>query len=370
MDGQPALLAVHRVARHVQDTVEIPEPIEGEGQILAGLVVDLELAHRDTLAMHRRIEPTERLEREQPQNVARAGETARAESRPAPFEPHRAGQRHEARREVRDDRGAGRGDALPAVRVLLDDHSTQQLHRRRRGNRKPSVRCIDPAPANRKRPARPRGVETLDQPGRAHDVRDRIVRPDLVKAHVVDGHSVHRRLRRREPGEDVQRPGPHVGVEIGFIEQSADVAVEMMVAGGPVPVTMIVRMHIGMAGRVSIAGGSMLPAVIRVGMACLMIAAGISSAGGSVFMIIFTAMRMYMSAAGITLEDGIAVMVGTGGRPPAMVRSIASMRVGLAVPAGCLVHREPRSGQCMIGVIDTLDGGDRVEPGAFKGRDE
>ena len=46
---------MHRVAAYVQDTVVVPQPIEGEGQILAGLVVDLELADRDALAMHRRI---------------------------------------------------------------------------------------------------------------------------------------------------------------------------------------------------------------------------------------------------------------------------------------------------------------------------
>ena len=198
---------------------------------------------------------------------------------------------------MRDDGGAGRGDPLPVVRVLIDDHPAQQLHRRRRGNRKPSVRRLDPAPADRQRAAPPRGVEALYQPRRADDVRDRIVRPDLVEAHLVDGHPVHRRFRPREPREDVERPGPHPGVEIGPVEQGADVAVEVVSAGG------------------------------------------------------FAA----------AVVGAVAVIVG--------MRS-AIVRAGLSVPAACLVHREPRAGEGMVGMVDALDGGDRVEPGALKGRGE
>ena len=152
------------------------------------------------------------------------------------------------------------------------------------------MRRIDPAPADGERPAGPGGAETLDQPGRADDVRDRVVSPDFVEAHVVDSHAVYRRLRRGEPREHVEGPGPHRGVEIGRAEQGADVAVAMVLVGGFV-------------------------------------------------------------AAVVTM-------------------SLAIVRVGLAIPPARLVYREPRSGQCMIGVIDALDGGDRVEPGTPEGRHE
>ena len=41
-----------------------------------------------------------------------------------------------------------------------------------------------------------------------------------------------------EPREHVEGPGPHAGVEIGFFEQGADVAVEMMVGTGRPVVAM------------------------------------------------------------------------------------------------------------------------------------
>ena len=238
--------------------------------------------------MHRRVESAERLEREQPQDVARAGQTAGAEPGSGPVEAHRTGKRLEARREVGDDRGAGRGDALSAMRVLVHDHPAQELHRRRRGNREPSVRGVDAAPADGERPARPRGVEVLDQPGRADDVRDRVPGPDLVEAHVVDGHAVHRGLRRGEPREHVEGPGTDAGVQIGAFEQGADVAVEMMLVRGR----------------------------------------------------------------------------------PAVAVAVAAVRVRPAVPATRLVHRKARAGQRIVGVVDALDGGDGVEPGARESRDE
>ena len=298
-------LAGHRLARYVQDPVEIPEPVEGQGQILAGLIVDLELADRDALATHRPVETVERLECKQTQDVARAGQTAGAEPGPGPVETHRHGKRREARREVGDDGRAGRGDAFPAMRVLVDDHPAQQLHRRRRRDRQPSVRGVDAAPADGERPARPRGVETLDQPGRADDVRDGVVRADLVEAHVVDGHSVHRRLRRGEPGEDIEGPGADPGVEVGAFEQGADVAVEMMLVGRLVVATTVT-----------------------------------------------------MAVAGAVVHVWLAI------RAARLVHAL------LAPFAARLSHREPRSGQCVVGVIDAFDGGDGVEPRALQGRDE
>ena len=49
MNSEAPFLAVHRVARYVQHAIKIPKPVEGKGEILAGLVVDLVLAYRDAL---------------------------------------------------------------------------------------------------------------------------------------------------------------------------------------------------------------------------------------------------------------------------------------------------------------------------------
>ena len=302
MDGEATLLSEHRVARYVEDTVEAAEPFQSEGQILAGLVVDFELADRDAFAMHRRIEHLDRLEREEPQDVARAGKTAGAEPGPGTVETHGSRERREARREVGDDGRTGRSDAFSEVRVLVHDHPAQQLHRRRRRDRQPTVGRVDAAPADGERPARPRGVETFNQPRRADDVRDRVPGADLVEAHIVDGHSVHRRLRRGEPGEDVEGSRPHARIEIGLSEQDADVAVEMVLVDGFMVVTV-----------------TMAVAVVHVRLA---------------------------------------------------IRAIRFAHAPVAIPAARLSHREPRSGQCVIGVIDALDGGDRVERRALQSRDE
>ena len=144
----------------------------------------------------------------------------------------------------------------------------------------------------------------------------------------------------------------------------------MVLADGCVAVAVIVGMRIGMAGGLPTPGGPMFPAVAGTGPAHIMIAAGISGAVGSAFMISVTTARTCPPAAGATLEGGCIVMAAPGVRRPAVVMCIAIMCAGRTVPAVCLVHREPRSGQGMIGMVDALDGGDRVEPGALKGRDE
>ena len=54
----------------------------------------------------------------------------------------------------------------------------------------------------------------------------------------------------------------------------------------------------------------------------------------------------------------------------AVVVIITIAHVATAVRATRFVHREPRSGKRMIGVIDALDGRDRIEPGPFEGRGE
>ena len=66
----------------------------------------------------------------------------------------------------------------------------------------------------------------------------------------------------------------------------------------------------------------------------------------------------------------------------AMTMRVSVVRMGLAVPrarivhvrpavpATRLVHRKARAGQRIVGVVDALDGGDGVEPGALEGRDE
>ena len=55
---------------------------------------------------------------------------------------------------------------------------------------------------------------------------------------------------------------------------------------------------------------------------------------------------------------------------PAVAMAVAAVRVRPAVPATRLVHREARAGQRIVGVVDALDGGDGVEPGARESRDE
>ena len=109
VNREPALLAVDGMARHVQNAVEAAQPIQREGQVLAGLVVDLELAHRDALAMHRRVEPAERLEREQPQDVARgrADGSCRTRSRPGRGASDREAARSSARGGRRSRRRSG-----------------------------------------------------------------------------------------------------------------------------------------------------------------------------------------------------------------------------------------------------------------------
>ena len=68
-------------------------------------------------------------------------------------------------------------------------------------------------------------------------------------------------------------------------------------------------------------------------------------------------------ASGVMAVAVIVIMIPR--MMPVMIR-----RWMLVIRAACFTHREPRSGQGMIGVIDARDACDRVEPGAFEGRGE
>ena len=185
-----------------------------------------------------------------------------------------------------------------------------------------------------------------------------------MEAHVIDRHSVHRRLRRREPREDVEGPGPYSGVEIGLAEQSADVAVEVMLAGGSAVVAMIVNHARIQVIAVRATSGPVIAApVVR---APVRMAVPISGSGHSVFMIFVAVMGVRVPAVRSMLASGCAVMVAMEGRRVVVV----ARRARVAVPAAHLVHREPRTGQCVVGMIDALDSRDGKEPGPLEGRDE
>ena len=112
---------------------------------------------------------------------------------PARSRTHRTRERCEARREVGDDRRAGRRDALSVMHVLIDHHPPQQLHRRRSGHRQPSVGTYRPGP-DRWGAAR-RTIRRRD----ARSARPRRRCPRSSRRHRPRGSSHRRRVRHAPP---------------------------------------------------------------------------------------------------------------------------------------------------------------------------
>ena len=119
------------------------------------------------------------------------------------------GQLDELVHQLGQEHGAGRRRQLPAG-PAVDRDAAQQLRGRRRRHRQLAVRRLHPAAADVDRAAgEPLRRQVLDRRRGAHQVDDRVDRPDLVEVHAVDRHAVHLGLRLAQPLEEPARPLLH-----------------------------------------------------------------------------------------------------------------------------------------------------------------
>ena len=95
---------------------------------------------------------------------------------------------------------------------------------RRRGHRQQAVLAAHHAAADGHcGRVRTFDTERVQAGAAANDVGDRVERADLVKVHLLGAHTVGDGLGPGQSREDVERAGAHRVVEVGALEQAADV---------------------------------------------------------------------------------------------------------------------------------------------------
>ena len=120
-------------------------------------------------------------------------------------ERHARRQRPELLGESRDQRGPRRRDRLPLDIVGVGRDADEQLERRGRGERQPTVSGVDATASERKRGARDaRDAELLERAAHADDVADGVDGAHLVEVDVVGRDAVHPRLGFGQPRKDAQ----------------------------------------------------------------------------------------------------------------------------------------------------------------------
>ena len=109
------------------------------------------------------------------------------------------------------------------------------------------------APEGERRAGPGGGPERIDEPGRAHDVRDGVPCPDLVKGDVRDREAVYLRFGLGEGGEDGSGPLRDRAGEAALAEPGADVG-EAAMGMRVVPGRIVVRVGRVMAGGPRVVG--------------------------------------------------------------------------------------------------------------------
>ena len=191
----------------------LTQPLQTGGQILARLVVDLELDHRQPPVIGGRV-LRRVLEDQKAQAVTDALQLSGAETDTGSDQRAGLGRRRRGFAEVPDDSRSGGRHPLAPNTVVERREPFQQNSRRRSRHGHETMSGADASAAQRHRPDRPQaGVQGRDQMGRGNCIGDGVPSPDLMELDLLLGNPMHASLGRGEPRKDGDRMRRDFGVE-------------------------------------------------------------------------------------------------------------------------------------------------------------
>ena len=175
--------------RDVADARNAPETIEARRQLFGGLIVDVELYHKDRIACRFR-----RSETENAQHVGNTRELPAASAHAGRNQFSGRSVAGKLRIEIAQDGGAGRRHSLARRAIIgAECEAGEQMRGGRRRHRQKPVGRAHRASSERQRPAMPaRPREKIDDGGRADDVGHGVPIRQFMKMYSLDRNTMYR----------------------------------------------------------------------------------------------------------------------------------------------------------------------------------